>query len=156
MGEPSSGRVSAAQAVDQGSMLFGSNQRLQKLVFTASLLDVQQSTGQCEASTVCGRQVLQVESKTKRFLRCLLTKPTREKDVITIACRHSIELFIQLRRRQHLKGENGLSVLNTFINFIHQFKSRLHLSSKASCSLPPSRALSNAAASPLFTRNFWS
>ena len=33
------------------------SQRLQKLVFTASLLDVQQQEGQCEASTVCGRQV---------------------------------------------------------------------------------------------------
>ena len=127
-----------------------------KIGIHSFLLDVQQSTGQCEASTVCGGQVVQVESKIKRSLRCLLTKPTREKDVITNACRNSTELFIQLRRRQHLKGENGLSALNTFINFIHQFKSRMHLSSKASCSLPPSRAVSNAAASPLFTRNFWS
>ena len=35
----------------------GSNQRLQKLAFTASLLDIQQLKGQCEASIVRGRQV---------------------------------------------------------------------------------------------------
>ena len=35
----------------------GSNQRLQKLVFTASLLVVQPIKGQCEISNVCGRQV---------------------------------------------------------------------------------------------------
>ena len=34
-----------------------SNLRLLKLGFAASLLDVQQLKGQCEASTVCGRQV---------------------------------------------------------------------------------------------------
>ena len=46
----------------------GSNQRLEKLVFTASLLDVQQLKGQCEASTVSGRQEGrgQLDSKTKK------------------------------------------------------------------------------------------
>ena len=40
------------------------------------LLDVQQLKGQCEASAVCGRQVgrWQLDSKTERSLRCLLTK----------------------------------------------------------------------------------
>ena len=44
----------------------------------ASLLDVQQLKGQCEASTVCGRQVGrgQLDSKTERSLRCLLAKAT--------------------------------------------------------------------------------
>ena len=56
----------------------GSNQRLQKLVFTASLLDVQQFNAQCEASTVRGRQAdrWHLDSKTERFLRCLLVKAT--------------------------------------------------------------------------------
>ena len=35
----------------------GLNQKTPKLVFTASLLDIQQLMGQCEASTACGRQV---------------------------------------------------------------------------------------------------
>ena len=54
----------------------GSNQRLEKLVFTASVLGVQQFRGQCEASAVCGRQVgrWQLDSKTERSLRCLLAK----------------------------------------------------------------------------------
>ena len=58
--------------------LVGSNQRLKKLVFTASLLDVQQLKGQYEASAVCGRQVgrWQLGLKTERSLRCLLAKAT--------------------------------------------------------------------------------
>ena len=45
-----------------------------KLVFTASLVDVQLLKGQCEASTVCGRQMgrWQLYSKTERSLCCLL------------------------------------------------------------------------------------
>ena len=35
----------------------GQTTRLEKLVFTASLLDVQQLKGTCEASSVCDRQV---------------------------------------------------------------------------------------------------
>ena len=55
-----------------------SNQRLQKLVFLASMLDVQQLKGQCEASIVCGRQMgrWQLDSKTERSFRCLLAKAT--------------------------------------------------------------------------------
>ena len=56
----------------------GSSQRLEKLVFTVSVLDVQLLEGQCVGSTVCGRQVgrWQLDSKTERFLRCLLAKAT--------------------------------------------------------------------------------
>ena len=38
------------------------------MVFTAFLLDVQQLKGQCEASTVCGRQVGKklLDSKTEK------------------------------------------------------------------------------------------
>ena len=65
-------RASATETVDLGSIPVGSNQRLQKLVCTASLLDVQQLKKQCEASTVCGKQVVrwQLDSKTERSLRC--------------------------------------------------------------------------------------
>ena len=57
-----------------GRFLVGSNQRLQKLVFKAFLLDVQHLKGQCEASVVCGRQVgrWQLDSKTERYFCCLL------------------------------------------------------------------------------------
>ena len=56
----------------------GSNQRLQKLIFTAFLLDGQQLNGQFEASTVCGTQVgrWQHDSKTERSLCCHLAKAT--------------------------------------------------------------------------------
>ena len=37
--------------------MVGSHQWLQKLVFAAFLLDVRQLKGECEASTVCGKQV---------------------------------------------------------------------------------------------------
>ena len=71
-------RASATETVDLGSIPVGSNQKLSKLVIIASLLDVQQLKEQCEASTVCGREVgrWQLDSKTKRFLRCLLPKAT--------------------------------------------------------------------------------
>ena len=58
--QPISGRVHGAPAtetVGTGSIPVRSNLRLLKLGFAASLLDVQQLKGQCEASTVCGRQV---------------------------------------------------------------------------------------------------
>ena len=50
-------RASASEVVDRGSVPVGFDQRLQNLVFTPSLLGVQQQNGQCEASTAGGRQV---------------------------------------------------------------------------------------------------
>ena len=78
---PISGRVdraSATETVDLGSIPGRVKPKTIKLVFTASLLDVQQSKGQCKASTVCGRQVgrWQLDSKTERSHRCLLAKAT--------------------------------------------------------------------------------
>ena len=58
--KPISGRVdkaSATEAVDTGSIPGRVKPKTIKLVFTAFLLDVQQSKGLCEASAVCGRQV---------------------------------------------------------------------------------------------------
>ena len=55
--EPISGRVdtaSATEMIDVGSIPVVSNQRLEKLGFTASLLDVQQLKGQCEAFIMYG------------------------------------------------------------------------------------------------------
>ena len=55
-----SGRVDrafATRTVDWGSIPVGSNQRLEKLLFMAFLLDVQQLEEQCEATIVCGRKV---------------------------------------------------------------------------------------------------
>ena len=49
-------RASATEAVDSGSIP-GRITQTKKLVFTASLLDVQQLKGQCEAPAVCGRLV---------------------------------------------------------------------------------------------------
>ena len=78
---PISGRVdraSATEAVDTGSIPGRVKPKTIKLVFTASLLDVQQLKGQCEASIVCGRQMgrWQLDSKTERSFRCLLAKAT--------------------------------------------------------------------------------
>ena len=78
---PISGRVdraSATDSVDSGSIPGRVKPKTLKLVFTASLLDVQQLKGQCKASAVCGRQVgrWQLDSKTERSLRCPLPKAT--------------------------------------------------------------------------------
>ena len=52
--------------------------RVSAPLFTASLLEVQQLKGQCEAFILCGRQVgrRQLDSKTERSLRYLLAKAT--------------------------------------------------------------------------------
>ena len=50
-------RASATEAVDTGSIPGRVKPKTVKLVFTAFLLDVQQSKGLCESSAVCGRQV---------------------------------------------------------------------------------------------------
>ena len=50
-------RASATEAVDLGSIPGRVKPKTIKVVFTASLLDVQQLKEQCEASSVCGRQV---------------------------------------------------------------------------------------------------
>ena len=50
-------RASATETVDTGSIPGRVKPKTIKLVFTTSLLDVQQLKGECEASTVCGRQV---------------------------------------------------------------------------------------------------
>ena len=47
-------RASATKTVDSGSI---PGQVKAKLVFITSLLDVQQLKGECEASTLCGKQV---------------------------------------------------------------------------------------------------
>ena len=78
---PISGRVDKAYAtetVDSGSIPGWVKPKTIAMVFSASLLDVQQLQGQCEASAVCGRLVSrwQLDSKTERFLRCLLAKTT--------------------------------------------------------------------------------
>ena len=61
-------RASATEAVDSGSVLKRVKPKRKKLIFTASLLDVQQLKEQCEASTACNRQVgrWQLDSKTER------------------------------------------------------------------------------------------
>ena len=71
-------RASATEAVDTGSIPGRVKPKTVKLVFTAFLLDVQQSKGLCESSAVCGRQVSrwQLDSKTERSLRCLPAKAT--------------------------------------------------------------------------------
>ena len=58
-------RASAAETETRVRFPIGTNQRLNKLVFTASLLDVQQLKGQCEASTVCCRQMSRWDSRPK-------------------------------------------------------------------------------------------
>ena len=81
--EPISGRVDRAsviEAVDSGSILdWVKPKTIKKLVFTASMLDVQQLKKLCEASAVCGRHVgrWQLDSMIERFPRCLLAKATR-------------------------------------------------------------------------------
>ena len=72
-------RASATEAIDSGSISGWVKPKTKKLVFTASLLDVQQLKGQCEASAVCGRQVgkWQLHSKAERSLRCFLAKATQ-------------------------------------------------------------------------------
>ena len=71
-------RASATEAVDTGSIPGRVKPKTIKIGITASLLDVQQLKGQCEASNVCGRQMgrWQLDSKTERSLRCLLAKAT--------------------------------------------------------------------------------
>ena len=71
--QPISGRVDRASAIetmDSDSILGRVKPKTKKLVFTASLLDVQQLKGQCKASAECGRQVgrWQLHSKTERPL----------------------------------------------------------------------------------------
>ena len=68
LSQPISGRVdraSATEAVDMGLIPGWVKPKTLKSVFTAFLLDIQQSKGLCEASTVCGRQVgrWQLDSK---------------------------------------------------------------------------------------------
>ena len=65
-------RASATETVDTGSIPGLVKPRLQKLLFTSSLLDVQQLKGQCEASSVCGRLVgrWQLDSKSEKSLHC--------------------------------------------------------------------------------------
>ena len=72
---PISGRVNRAFAIKTVDFRLDSQSGI-KLVFTASLLDFLQLMGQCEASSVCGRQVgrWQFDSKTERSLRCLLAQ----------------------------------------------------------------------------------
>ena len=69
-------RVSATETVDSGSIPGRVKPKTKKLILTAFLLDVQQLKGQCEASTVCGKQVdrWQLDWKIKRSLRCHLTR----------------------------------------------------------------------------------
>ena len=59
---PISGQVdgaSAAEMVDSGSITGRVKPKtIKKLVFKAFLLDVQQLNGQCEAFSVCGKQVV--------------------------------------------------------------------------------------------------
>ena len=50
-------RQSATEVVDSGSIPSQVKPKTYKTVFTASLIEVQQLKGECEASTVCGRQV---------------------------------------------------------------------------------------------------
>ena len=75
--EPISSRVNASESMD--SILGRVKPKIIEIGFAVSLLDVQQLKRQCEASTVCGRQVgrCQLDSKTERFLRCFLAKATR-------------------------------------------------------------------------------
>ena len=57
------------------------------MVFTATFLfDVEQLNGLSETSTVCGRQVgrWQLDSKTKKFFRCVLAKATWQINIIAI------------------------------------------------------------------------
>ena len=66
------------EAVDSGSIPGRIKPKTLQIVFTASLLDVQQLKGQSAASAVRGKQVgrWQLDSKTERSLRCLLAKAT--------------------------------------------------------------------------------
>ena len=60
----------ATETEDSGSIPRRVKPKTIKLVFTASLLDVQQLKEQREASIVCGKQVgrWQLDLKTERFL----------------------------------------------------------------------------------------
>ena len=67
-------RASATETVDSGSIPGLVKPKTIKMKFIASLLDVQQLKGHCEASTVCSRQVdmWQLDLKTeKTFFRLL-------------------------------------------------------------------------------------
>ena len=66
-------RASATEAVDTGSIPGRVKPKTNELVSTASLLDVQQLKGQCEASTMGGRQVA-AWLEVQKALRCLLAK----------------------------------------------------------------------------------
>ena len=48
---------SATDTVHSGSIPGWAKSNTEKFLFTAFLLNVQQLKGECEASTVCGRQV---------------------------------------------------------------------------------------------------
>ena len=90
-------RASGTKMVDSGSIPGRVKPKdYKKLVFTASLLDVQQLKGQCEASTVCGRQVgrWQLDSKTERSLPVSWPRQLGEKNVIT---NYLIEIYWQLK-----------------------------------------------------------
>ena len=67
------------------------------LVFTASLLGVQQLKQQCQASAVYGRQVgrWQLDSKIERFLCCLLAKSTS-----LIKCNYNYD-YIRCMNHEH-------------------------------------------------------
>ena len=76
---PISGRVDRASVAETRVQIpAGSNQRLEKLVFTATLLDVQQLKEQYEASKAPWVVVdrWQLDWKIERSLRCLLAKAT--------------------------------------------------------------------------------
>ena len=50
-------RATATETVNSGSIPGWVTPKTRKLVFIASILDVQQLKGPCEATTMCGRQV---------------------------------------------------------------------------------------------------
>ena len=68
--------ASATETADSGLIPWIIKPMTVKLLFTAPLLDVQQLNEECETPTSYGEKVgrLQLESKTARSLRCLLSK----------------------------------------------------------------------------------
>ena len=58
-------RASATKAVDSFSIPWSGHTKTNKLVFTASLLDVQQLKGQREVCAVCGRQEVSLTRRPK-------------------------------------------------------------------------------------------
>ena len=70
-------RASATKTIDTGSIPGRVKPKTIKLVFTASLLDVQQLKGECEASTVCDRQVGRWQPDSKGTFTVLRPKATK-------------------------------------------------------------------------------